>query len=241
MLLFILVVGLFACGKKSACFKTKGDIMTTEVPIDNKFDSLFLYDDLHYTLIPGKKSKIVLTGGENLLPFIDIVSEGGRLTLRNGNKCKFLRSLKNEISASIYVDSIAYMEYYGSKGLKNKDTLRSNGFHLFITDGAGDVDLTLNNSYTSVAVTYGVGSFTLSGQSGAAFLSCNGNSSCDTRNFKVSSSLSVTSSTQADMLINANHTSLEAVINQKGNIGYIGSPDSKSVTQKGQGKVFQIN
>ncbi len=241
ILFLILAIGCFACSKKSACFKTKGDIITTEVPIDNEFDSLILYDDLYYTLIPGKESKIILTGGENLLPFIDLELGDNKLTIRNGNKCKFLRSLKNKIFASIYVDSITYLEYYGSRGLTNTETLHGTEFRMFITDGAGEVDLSLNNSYTSAAVTYGVGNFKLSGQTAVAFLSCYGNSYCDTRNFKVTNSISVTSNTQADMLINANNVSLKAVINQKGNIGYKGSPVSKDITQKGEGQLFQVN
>lgn len=242
ILFLILVIGLFSCKKANerACFKVKGDIITTQVPIYGNIDSLFLHDDLYYTLIPGKESKVVLTGGENLLPFIEVSSDDGKLTIRNKNKCKFLRYLKNKIYASIYVDSITYIEYLGSRGLQNEDTLYSSELRLFITDGAGEVNLTLKNGYTSAIVTYGVGNFILHGQTSIAYFSCRSNSFCDARDFKSTQSLTVNSNTQADMLINAENTHLEATIQQKGNIKYIGSPIDKSVTQEGEGKLIYL-
>lgn len=242
ILFLILIIGLFSCKKaqERSCFKGKGDIVTTEVALDNDIDSLVLHDDIYYTLIPGKESKVVLTGGENLLPFIDFHSENGKLTVRNKNKCKFLRSLKNKIYASIYVDSITFIEYYGSRGLHNEDTLRSGELRLVITDGAGEVNLTLNNGYTSAVITYGVGNFILNGQASIGYLRCSKNSYCDTRNFKTLQKLIVNSNTQADMIVNANNTHLTADIGQKGNIIYTGSPTEKSVTYNGQGKLIHL-
>lgn len=242
ILFLILMIGLFSCKKaqERSCFKGKGEEITTEVVIDTNIDSLILHDDIYYTLIPGKKSKVVLTGGENLLSFIDIYVEDGKLTIQNKNKCKFLRSLKNKIYASIYVDSITYIEYYGSRGLQNKDTLHSGELRLVITDGAGEVDLTLKNGYTSATVTYGVGNFILHGQTSIAYFNCSGNSYCDTRDFKIIQEVSVNSNTQANMLVNAGNTHLIAVIRQDGNIEYVGNPNDKILNRKGKGELIHL-
>lgn len=233
---------LFSCKKahERACFKVKGDINTTEVFFDGIVDSLELHDDIYYTLIPGKDAKVVLTGGENLLPFVDINSTNKKLTIRNKNKCKFLRSQKNKIYATIYVDSITSIEFFGSRDLHNEGTLHSDELRLMITDGAGEVNLVLKNAYTAATVSNGVGNFTLSGQTATAFLYCSSNSYCDTRNFKVTQKLIVNSNTQANMLVNADNTHLNAVLQQNGDIGYIGNPTDKIVTKKGNGNLIAL-
>lgn len=242
VLFLILITGLVACKKANerACFKVKGDIITTETPISKDIKTLELHDDIIYTLVPGKESKVVLEGGENLLPFIDIQSENGNLTLRNENKCKFLRSLKNKIYASIYIDSISTIEYFGSRGLKSEGTIHSNQMRLLIKDGAGEVNLTLKNGYTAATVANGVGNFILNGQTVIAYLHCNSNGYCDTRGFKISNKLNVTSNTQGDMLVNANNVHFKATIQENGNIKYTGNPTDKDVSLEGNGQLIPI-
>ncbi|HLV42167.1 MAG TPA: DUF2807 domain-containing protein [Brumimicrobium sp.] len=242
-ILLILILGLFACKKKEerVCFKNKGEETTMDVSIDYKVDSLALYDDLFYTLIQGQESKIVLSGGENLLPHVKIDFEDGKLTVRNGNKCNFLRSFKNKIHVKIYVDSIENIYYEGSRQLISKDTLISNELRLVITDGAGDVDLTLRNGYTSAVVTHGFGNFTLRGDVLNAFLNCSTNSYCDTRLLHVTNTLIVNSNTVGHMLVNANTNYFNAKIRQKGDVKYIGTPVSKTVERTGNGELIDLN
>src|SRR5690554_2283326 len=185
IILLLSVLFLFSCKKahERVCFKSKGEEAALDVSFDKDIDSLFLYDDLFYTLIQGEESKITLTGGENLLEHIEVISENRKLTVLNKNKCNFLRSFKNKIHAIIYVDSVRSIHYEGSGQLHSQDTLFSNELRLSITDGAGDVNLTLKNGYTSAVITHGFGNFTLKGKTTYAFLHCNTNSYCDTRNF----------------------------------------------------------
>jgi len=243
ILFLVLTIGLFSCKKahERACFKGKGEESTLDVQISKGIDSLMLYDDLYYTLIQGKESKVILSGGENLLEHVEILTENGKLSIRNKNKCNFLRSFKNKIHVLIYVDSIRSIYYEGSSELKSQDTLFSNELRLTITDGAGNVELTLKNGYTSAMVTHGFGNFTLHGETTSAYLSCSTNSYCDTRYFNVTQSLFVNSNTVANMLINGNTSSLEAVINQTGDVKYIGTPLSKTVKSFGKGKLIDLN
>jgi hypothetical protein len=243
ILFLILTLGLLSCKKahERSCFKGKGEESSLEVAFDNNIDSLILYDDIFYTLVQGKESKVTLSGGENLLEHIEIVSDNGTLTIRNKNKCNFLRSFKNKIHALIYVDSIGSIHYEGTSELRSQDTLFSNELRLSITDGAGDVELTLKNAYTSAIITHGFGNFTLHGETSSAFLNCSTNSYCDTRSFKVNQSLIVNSNTVANMLINVNSSYLEAVIHQNGDVKYIGTPLSKVVKRLGKGRLVDLN
>ncbi len=244
LLFFIFLLVIVSSCKKAedrSCFKSKGKEISREISVDQDIDSLKLYDNLFYTLIQGDEAKIVLSGGENLLSHIEILADDGTLSIRNNNKCNFLRSYKNKIHALIYVDSIRFIYYEGAKELKSEGTLSSNELRLVITDGAGDVDLTLKNGYTSAVVTHGFGNFTLRGETLTAFLSCNTNSYCDTRSFITTGALFVNSNTVGNMRINANTDYLEATIQQRGNVEYIGDPNTKIVKGEGKGKLIDLN
>lgn len=241
---FILIAILFFSCKKAedrTCFKGTGDESERIIYTQEDVDTLFLYDDIYYTLEQSNETKVVLTGGENLLSHIDVEIQNGKLTMTNNNKCRFLRSYKNKIYATVFVDSVKYIHYEGVKEMKSKDTLFSNELRVYIRDGAGSTDLTLVNGYTSVTVTHGFGDFTLRGKSLYANLYCNTNSYCDTRSFQVANDLIVKSNTVGKMLINANNSKLFATIMESGNIEYVGIPFSTTLERNGKGKLIDLN
>ncbi len=242
-LIIFSVLFLFSCKKAEnrACLKGAGEESERIVSTDKKIDSLYLFDNLYYTLVQGNETKVELSGGENLLLHIDVEFSNGKLTILDKNKCNFLRSYKNKIRAKIYVDSIRYIQYEGGKELKSLDTLRSNELRLMIRDGAGSTDLTLLNGYTSATVTNGFGDFILRGKVNSAHLHCSTNSFCDTRSLKVLNNLIVKSNTVGKMLVNASGTKLSAIIYQKGNIEYIGIPSTISLETYGEGKLVDLN
>lgn len=233
----------FSCKKANerVCFKGTGEKSERIVNSEMEFDSLFLFDNLYYSLIPGNESKVVLTGGENMLEHIEVDFSDGKLSVSNKNKCKFLRSYKNEIHAKIYVNYITYIHYEGSKELKSLDTLHSGELRLIIRDGAGSTDLTLRNGYTSATVSHGFADFTLRGETQYAHLHCSTNSFCDTRSLKVTKELIVYSNTVGKMLVNASQAEFFATITQSGNIEYVGYPSMISLDAKGEGQLIDLN
>lgn len=234
---------LSSCKKPEdrACFKSIGEESTIEVPFAANIDSLYLSDNIYYTLVPGNEAKVEITGGKNLISFIDVHTENGSLYIGNKNKCAFLRSYNYKIEAKVYVNAVTFIEYHGSSELKSQDTLFSPELRLEIKDGAGDVDLTVVNGYTSAKITHGFGNFILKGSAFTAFLNCNTNSYCDTRAFITTEKLTVNSNTVSDMLINANNIELDARIHQKGNIRYIGIPSDIELNRTGTGQLIDIN
>lgn len=234
---------LFSCKKAEdrACFKSIGEESTLTIPFASNIDSLYLNDNIFYTLVPGEEAKVEITGGKNLISFIDVHSDNGNLHIGNGNKCAFLRSYDYKIEAKVYVKDITFIEYRGSSELKSQDTLFSPELRLNIKDGAGDVNLTVVNGYTSAKITHGFGNLILKGSALTAFLSCNTNSYCDAREFHTTDKLTVTSNTVSEMLINADNIHLDARIHRKGNIRYVGTPSSIALNRTGTGQLIDIN
>jgi hypothetical protein len=242
-LIFIMTFLLIAisCQKAEdrACLKFVGDKSTKTISL-GKTDSLYLYDNVEYVLVPDTVNFVELEGGENLLNHIECSSYNDKLEIRNNNTCNFLRSYKKKVKAFIHIKEIRFIHFEGTEYLKNQDTLKSGELRLVIRDGAGPVELTIQNGYMSAGITHGWGDFTLHGKTNFAFLNCNTNSFCNTSNLKVGGGLLVLSNTGGNMMVNAEGSDFHPTIKRDGNILYTGIPNSITVENSGNGEVEKI-
>jgi hypothetical protein len=242
-LIVCLVIFALSCKKAEdrSCFKGIGDEKSLETMVGT-FDTLRLFDDINYQLIPDTVFKVEVIGGENLIKHIEIGQANNSLTIENNNKCNFLRKFDEKVTVKIHVSDLNYIQYEGSEELKSTDTLYASELRLFVRDGAGDVDLTVVNGYTSAVIAYGFGNFHISGQTLYAFLNCNTNSTCDATALSVALELNVNSSSQGDMYVNAQGTDyFVGVTNQKGNIFYKGIPDLTAFKNNHTGEIINLN
>lgn len=231
-----------SCKKASErrCLKSSGPDSAVLTEINEEFDTLYLYDAIDYELVQDTVNELEIMGGENLIPYVLNEITNGTLTIRNDNKCNFLRSFKRKIKIRIHFKELNYIYFEGSASLISKNTIESNSFRLRIRDNAGSANLTIAAGYLETTISNGNGDFTLKGTAQNAFLHCNANSFCDTRNFQVSNDLIVRSNTQGDMYINADQVNLKATILQAGNIKYIGTPITKDVNISGEGQLIDL-
>ena len=241
---YFMLISLLAFSCKKAedrtCFKFVGDEATKTISLQ-QMDSLYLYDNLIYTLIPDTGNFVELVGGENLLNHIECINSNNKLEVRNNNKCNFLRSYKKKVNAYIHVKEIKFIHFEGAEKLTNQDTLTSGELRLFIRDGAGPVELTVDNGYMSAAISHGWGDFTLHGFTENAFLNCNTNSFCNTTDLFVDTELNVYSNTGGNMTVNATGTQLNATIKRDGDILYLGQPSTIKIEDTGSGEVIPVD
>lgn len=123
--LIITLALLWSCKKaeERRCFKSVGDTIEQTVPL-GQFDALMLFDGLHYVLIQDSTDKLVIKGGENLLNSIDISVEQGLLTIKDNNKCTWLRELPPVIVAEIHYTNIDYAHIEAHGPVTNVGTHR---------------------------------------------------------------------------------------------------------------------
>lgn len=244
IVLVITILLLFSLSCKKAedrsCFKSIGEKSSLDTSMQ-AYDTLKLYDDINYVIVPDTAFKVEVEGGENLIKHIKMVNENNTLSITNENKCNFLRKLNEKVTVFIHGSHINYIYYEGSESLTSIDTLFSNELRLFIRDGVGDVDLTIENGYTSAVISHGWGNFTLRGKTLSAFLNCSTNSTCDTRELKINNELKVSSNTQGDMYVNADVEFFHCIIHQKGNIFYEGTPTQTSFEYYHEGDIIDLN
>tara|TARA_B100000508_G_scaffold141093_1_gene146616 strand:- start:133346 stop:134092 length:747 start_codon:yes stop_codon:yes gene_type:complete len=244
-IIYISVCFAFLASCKKAedrqCFKSIGDMSSLDSTF-SAYDTLRLYDDIDYELIPDSIFRVEIIGGENLVKHVSLILESNSLSITNENKCNFLRRIDEKIKVKIYGQDFNYIHYEGSESLRSYDTLHSDELRIFIRDGAGEVDLIVENGYTSAVVSHGWGSFKLSGETLYSYFNCNTNSRCDTRNLKTQYTISVNSNTQGDMYVNVNGVNqFIGAINQKGNIYYSGTPQSTNFSINDQGDIIQLD
>jgi len=242
-LLISFLILFVACEKQEnrACLKTAGDETTIEIAVES-FDKLYLKEHMEFVLVQDTVEKIVISGGKNLVNFIDAKVIDGRLEIYNTNRCSFLRSYKKKVKVEIHFIEIINMHYEGTETLINKGMLQLNWFTVLIRDGAGPVKLNFNANTIYTTIAHGWGDFTYTGNVKYANFNVRSNGYCDTYGLKVSDSITVISNTPGISKVNANGAQLRAEIGGSGDIWYKGIPNGTPIIyQYGTGEVISKN
>jgi hypothetical protein len=102
-IVFLLLLLGFSCKKPEdrSCFKGSGT-WTSEERSFPGLTSVRLFDYIDYNFIQDSADKVVIRAGENLLSHIDTEFDQGVLTIRNENKCNWLRALPVSIEVDIH-------------------------------------------------------------------------------------------------------------------------------------------
>lgn len=241
ILTFLSIIFFLAACKKSEdrkCFKSTGDDTEFEILLDD-FHELNLNEKLAYILVHDTINKVIVKGGENLINFVKLDVNDGVLTVSNENKCNFLRTYKKIIEVEIHCKDINKITYNGTETLRNLDTLKFNVIDLLIRDGAGPVDLTIDNDMIKADVTHGWGDFTLHGKTNYARLEVKSNGYCDAYDLK-SNKLTVISNTPAISKVNADQAIFTVQIEGSGDVWYKGNSNGNPVIyQYGTGELIQ--
>lgn len=238
---FVSIIFLAACKKAENrhCFKSIGKEIVKEISLDD-FDKLELYEHIEFVLVQDSVSKVIISGGKNLLKDISFNVSDKILIVKNNNRCHFLRRYDKVVKAEIHFINLSELTYKGTESVTNKDTLNLTWFALGVSDGSGSVKLNLNadiiNAYSSSYT-----DFTLAGKVNYAEFTIRSNSFCDTYGLKVKNSLNVISSSMGLTKVNADKSELKAEINNGGNIYYIGDPSIKVYNKYGNGELIDKN
>ena len=170
----------------------------------------------------GPAQQVTIQAGKNLIPNISTDVSGNVLTLKNKNICNWIRSYKKSvINVYITLPRITFITKAGTGTIQSLDTITTDTFQVR-TINAGDSNLTVRAKQIEGHL-FGPGDLTLSGSAdnflcnfygGTGFMYCNNLATGYTY---------ISSSTTGDCYVNANRL-LIAVINQRGNIYYTGSP-----------------
>jgi len=243
-LIIVLSVAIMVLGCKKpenrSCAKFTGKNISKEVKL-NEFNRLFLGPHLKYILVQDTEEKVVISGGENLVNFIKTEIKDGLLSIRNENKCNFLRSYKKEVTVELHLKKIHNIQFEGTKELICSNTLNLDDVVLVIRDGAGKVNLDLNANSLQTVVTNGWGNFDFKGIVNYLKLEIKANGFGTTYDLDVVDSVHVLTKTQETVSVRFSNGLNRVEVNGGGDVWYKGSPSNLFFNQYGTGQLLDKN
>jgi hypothetical protein len=237
-----IILFLLGCKKAEdrACFKSAGSHGVKEIELGT-FNRMELGPRMRFILIQDTVEKIVLSGGENLLNSIETEIVDGVLTVKNANKCNFLRKLTHEVLVQIHLKNVYHIIFEGTKELTCKNQLVLPYLTFVIRDGAGKCNLNVNCDALTTVVTYGWGNFELSGQTNYLKLDIRSNGFGSAYDLQVQDSLNIISSSSELVKINGDGAAVRAELSSYGDIWYVGSPNTLEYNKYGEGELINKN
>jgi hypothetical protein len=128
------------------------------------FDSIYVDRRLNIVLVQDTVNFAVVEAGEHLLEMIDTEIINGELTLRNNNKCNWVRSYKIPVNIEVHSKNLQHMVIWGASNITNKDTLRFPKLVIEYRDASGNVELMVDNQLTNIIQHTGAGDAVIHGK-----------------------------------------------------------------------------
>lgn len=166
--LILILALLCSCQPENqSCFKSNGEYCESIISLD-MFNEIVLEDLVYVELKQDTVFKIVLSGGENLLPFIKYELKNGVLFLRDENRCRWLRSNEPPI-ITVCFPYLEKLTITDSGVITCFDTISINNFT--VENRAGLCDISLNICCDSIwfRTHAGTGDFNIFGKSRYAY------------------------------------------------------------------------
>lgn len=241
LLILTLSLAFFTSCKKGAftdCFRSTGTIVKKERSIGN-FNNILLKDNVNLILNKSGNNGITIEAGSNLIDgIITEVTENGVLELRNDNQCNWIRSYESPINVYLdYVD-IDSIEYRSIGDISSADTLSTDTLWLKVSEGAGQINLSLNVERLYCVLSYGTANIVLDGKSGLSYVYSGSFGLIDMVNLE-SNFIYVKSQSSNDMYLRAK-TCLGVIIENVGNIYYAGNPSTVTLDKTGPGELIKL-
>lgn len=144
-IVLLLAIIPFGCRKENLCDCVKG---TGEQVIEQReisgFKRLHIEDHINVFITEDTKFSVKVSAGKNLIKLVKTELNGDELSIRNDNKCNFMRSYKKSINIYIHMPVLKYVLHDGSGKIESTNTITTDTFDLR-TRSSGDIEITLNN------------------------------------------------------------------------------------------------
>jgi hypothetical protein len=186
------------------------------------FSEIRVYDKIDLNVIQGPEFKIEINAGENLLRNIKTTVENHVLSIRNKNKCNFVRGYKKKITVNVTMPKIirVFNEGVGTVRIPNL-----NQDSVFIrAENSGDIYL--DGFFKKVTTSsHGNGDIYLSGACDSLYSYLFGTNFLKAHDFKINNFVFIETISIGDANIKApENGTLECNIWRSGNIYYTGNP-----------------
>jgi len=231
---------IFGCKKPEArsCFKKSGEYSEKKIAFGS-FNQLNLKEHVEYKLIQDSLNCVLIKGGKNLLDFIEVIGEQGVLSIKNRNRCNYLRHYEVPM-VEIHYTKLINILFEGTERLYNEDTLITDYLTLTLRDGAGRIDLNVKALDINAINTHGWGGLTLRGHTETLRANLMGDGIFNFKGLSIQTEAKLITSSSVDQQISVNAIPFSVELNGVGNVLYYGMPTVLNQSIYGKGKLIHI-
>jgi hypothetical protein len=232
-LLFTILI-FSGCDKENApdCLKKTGEISTKTIEL-SPFKYLTINDLFKVKLIPDTENKLVIRGGKNMIPKVEITEVDTTLSIENLNTCNWTRSYQKVIELDIHFTEIKDITVLGQVELYSTDTIKAHYLTLLINTKVSKVNLIIDSYIFNLQIWNATGEFYVSGKTNYFWLHNDKYAYVYAQNYDARMVHAENNST-GDIYIKVREE-LQAWIKSYGDIIYDGNPDItyKEITSTG--------
>jgi hypothetical protein len=181
---------------------------------------------------------LLITAPGNLISDIETEVEAGKLTVRNTNKCNFVRSYKNRITIRICAPDFEDIQNYATGDVTTVNAIQGSRFSIDNRSAAGVQRLFLKVDTVNIATHTGVSDAIVRGECDVVYLFNQGVGEIDAAQLQ-SRSAYVNNSSLNDLYVNARDY-LYVYIQLSGNVFYDGNTSSIDQLIEGNGALLPL-
>jgi len=235
--LLIFFFGLiFSSCQKNNCLSSGGDIIKEERVLE-AFQNIETYSNFKIYLKNDTVHKIGVEAGDKLIPFIETKVENGVLTIKDLNKCDFLKGY-NSKKLYISVDTLKEITINEASDLFTVDTLKVHNLKVKFLSQLGYCDLKVDAHVFQLQVWYASGDYKVGGYAYSAYLNTESTSFIYAESLD-NTSCRINNNSMGDCYVKAGRW-MYYKIRDAGNIYYSGTPDTIIVEEhSGTGKIVK--
>ena len=235
--LFALIICSCQKSGNRKCFKSLGKIKI-ETRDATRFDFIYLYDNINLILTQDTFHSIKIEAPENLINFVKTDFSGKELTIKNENKCNFLRSYKYEINVYASFVNLENIYFMGAGKISSTNTIKTSQLILNLWDASGSLDLSVETILSRCNMHTGPGDIKLKGLAATSFFYSNGNGFMHLEDFVCQYS-NVQNKGTGDFFVNV-QKEMSVIITSTGSVFYTGNPIITNSETTGKGELLKI-
>lgn len=233
------LIFIISCKQENSrdCIKNTGSRLR-EKRATSDFTQIELNNDINLYLKPDTVNIIEIEAGKNLLDLISVDVTDGVLSLKNNNKCNWVRKFHPTINAYVSYKTLDKITYRGSGLISTLSPIKQNKFILDCWEGNGSVDISCETNEIYFVINKGECDIKACGSSGFTYIYTNGNGPINCENI-IADEGYVWNNATNDCYITASKK-LKIVINYIGNVYYQGNPTELISEINNKGNIIRV-
>jgi len=237
--ILLVVIFISACTKDHMCdcFKNTGEIIKERREIAS-FDKIILNSQINLFLIQDSGNYVEVECGKKLINGIKTDVENGILTLKNTNKCNWMRSYKYPFNVYCHFTNFKKIEYNSSGNIKALGTQSYDTIQVDLWDGTGSVNMDVLARVVNIHIHTSPADVNISGNCNILNVYNRGEGTANCLGLNAENVWVDWRSTN-DCYVNTPNN-LSAQILYLGNVFYTGNPKIGSLVESERGRLIKL-